>query len=250
MKRVLTRLLLSRLRRLLAARSPTFASPLEVERAEQMFYLNYLREGMTVFDVGANVGEMTLLFSRFVGAGKIHAFEPSEKCFARLSTVCAAAGRRNVVLNRRAVTEQAGAVRLHVYDDDHLSWNSIAQRPLANYGINIMSPTIEEVSATTLDSYCEEHRIERIDLLKIDTEGAEYQVLLSARRLLGERRIRCLTFEFGQTTFDMGNSPREIERYLGEMNYRVRNLVAGDPVFPGGANVGSACFSMHVATPR
>ena len=54
------------------------ASFAEVERAERIFYLEYLREGMTVFDVGANVGELTLLFSRFVGAsGSVHAFEPA-----------------------------------------------------------------------------------------------------------------------------------------------------------------------------
>ena len=46
------------------------ASPLEVERAELTFYINYLRPGMVVFDVGANVGELTLLFSRLIGGGE------------------------------------------------------------------------------------------------------------------------------------------------------------------------------------
>ena len=54
----------------------------EVERSEQIFYLNYLRDGMTVFDVGANVGELTLLFTRFVGlSGRVHSFEASGENF-------------------------------------------------------------------------------------------------------------------------------------------------------------------------
>jgi FkbM family methyltransferase len=236
-------------RRLRGTRTVGFASALEVEREEEILYLNYLREGMTVFDVGASVGEMSLLFSRFVGNGAVHAFEASAKVFSRLQTVCDLTGRRNVVLNHCAVSDREGVVSLHVYDD-HLGWNSLAARPLAEYGIAVAPPRIEEVSATTIDRYCEEHEIERIDLLKIDVEGAEYQVLLGARRMLRAQAVQCVTFEFGQTTFDMDNRPQEIAQYLAEVKYDVRNIIPSDPVFPGGGSAASACFSMHVASPR
>lgn len=226
------------------------ASPLEVERIEQIFYLNYLRDGMTVFDVGANIGELTLLFSRFAGSGVVHAFEPGKECFERLSSVCRAANLRNVHLNKCALADVEGKRNLHVYDDTHLGWNSLARRPLQNYGIEVSPPKVEEISATTIDVHCVERVVERIDLLKIDVEGAEFQVMRGAERMLRERRIGCVTFEFGQTTFDMGNSPREIAAYLKKLNYRVRNIVAGDPVFPGGRDVRTAQFSMHVAFPK
>lgn len=230
--------------------SSTPATFEEVERAERIFYLEYLREGMTVFDVGANVGELTLLFSRFVGAGGVvHAFEPSGAGFERLSAVARAASLRNVRLNRLALAEEEGAVRLHVYDEDHLSWTTQAARPLEDYGIEVKPTTTEEAKATTVDLYCERNNVGMIDLLKVDVEGAELQVLLGARRVLRERRVRLLTFEFGQTTFDMGNSPERIEAYLKEVGYELSNLVEGDPVFPGGARAQTACFSMHVATP-
>ncbi len=222
----------------------------EVERVERIFYLDYLREGMTVFDVGANVGELTLLFSRFVGEeGSVHAFEASGAVFKRFETICAAAGKRNVVSNHLALSDKSGNIRLHIYDDDYSSFNSQAARPLKNYGLDLEPVGIEETPATTVDDYCESRKIERIDLLKIDVEGAEFQVMQGARGMLQSKRIRCLTFEFGQTTFDMGNSPEEIEVYLKEMNYKIRNVVKGDSIFPGRESVEAARYSMHFATP-
>jgi FkbM family methyltransferase len=232
------------------AGTPEPASYAEVERAEQIFYLEYLREGMTVFDVGANVGELTLLFSRFTSGGIVHAFEPSRAAFKRLETICRAAGRQTVVLNNLALADKKGLIRLHVYEDNYLSFNSQAARPLKDYGLNLEPVGIEETPATTVDDYCDEKGIGQIDLLKIDTEGAELQVMQGAQKMLKSRCIKCLTFEFGQTTFDMGNRPEEIENYLQERNYNVRNIVKGNPVFPGRESVETAKFSMHVAVPR
>lgn len=223
---------------------------MEVERAERLFYLKYLREDMTVFDVGANIGELTLMFSRFVGdGGFVHAFEPSRTGFERLVTICGAASLRNVKLQRVALAEKEGTVILHSYGNDYLSWTSQALRPLENYGIEVQAIGTEEATATTLDLYCEKNRITSIDLLKVDVEGAEFQVLLGARRMLEARLVRCVTFEFGQSTFDMGNDPNDLEAYLKELGYVLRNVVEGDPVFPGRQSAQNACFSMHVAMP-
>lgn len=231
--------------------SPTEAAGfVEVERAERIFYLEYLREGMTVFDVGANIGELTLLFSRFVGAGGcVHAFEASAATFKRLELVCNAAGRSNVALNRLALSDKNGSIELHVYDDALSVFNSQAARPLKNYGLDFEPIDIVKTPATTVDAYCESTKLGRIDLLKIDVEGAEFQVLQGARQMLKSKRIACLTFEFGQTTFDMGNNPAEIEKYLKQMNYKIRNIIKGDTIFPGRASVETARYSMHVATP-
>lgn len=223
---------------------------MEVEKAERLFYLHYLRPGMTAFDVGAHVGELTLMFSRFVGQeGSVHAFEPSSESFRRLSATCAGASLRNVKLNAIALSDHSGRVTLHSYGEDYLSWTSQALRPLADYGLNVHADSKEEVTATTLDSYCQQNDVTSIDLLKIDVEGAEFQVMLGARPMLEAQRVKCIAFEFGQTTFDMNNNPYEIEAYLREMGYVVRNVVAKDPVFPGRESSQSACFSMHFATP-
>lgn len=228
-----------------------FASPLEVERAEWIFYLQHLREGMVVFDVGANIGELTLLFSRFVGnRGQVHSFEANTKNFKQLEVVSKSATHKNVILNHLALAEKEGFVDLHLYDDEHSSWSSLADRPFEKYGIQVKTMGIEKVPGTTIDAYCEKEKIPYINILKIDVEGAEYQVLLGARRMLEGKRILCCIFEFGQTTFDMGNDPSQLEAYLKGLGYRIRNVVKGNPIFPGRSSVETACFSMHIAMPK
>jgi FkbM family methyltransferase len=228
-----------------------FASPAEVEKAELATYRAYLQRGMIVFDVGANVGSITLLFSKLVGdGGQVHAFEAGRVVFARLKSVCQMTEHSNIVLNHMALAEAEGIRDLYTYGQSYLSWSSLAERPLHKYGIKAQIEGTEKIITTTIDSYCQKNGIDRIDLLKIDVEGAEYQVLIGAQRMLQEKRIGCCVFEFGQTTFDMGNDPNEIENYLTQLGYHIRNVVKDNPNFPGRANAQSARFSMHIATPQ
>jgi len=155
-----------------------------------------------------------------------------------------------MILNHMALAEAEGVRDLYIYGHPYLSWSSLTERPLHKYGINVQIEGTEKIIATTIDSYCQKHGIDNIDLLKIDVEGAEYQVLIGARRMLQEKRIGCCIFEFGQTTFDMGNDPNEIENYLTQLGYHIRNVVKNNPIFPGRADAQSARFSMHVATPK
>jgi len=227
------------------------ASYHDAERAEYTFYISYLRSGMVVFDVGANVGELTTLFSHFVTpAGSVHAFEPVDQAYERLQAVVAVLGRSNVVLNKIAVAERTESIVLNLYDEEHLSWNTVASRPMRKGGADVLPVARREVPAVSLDDYCDERAIDRIDLLKIDVEGAELDVLHGSERLLRARAIRCCVFEFGATTLEYGVDPSAISTYLGSCGYSLRNLVERDPVFPGGDSVETAAFSMHVAMPR
>jgi tRNA A58 N-methylase Trm61 len=89
------------------------ATPIEVEKNEQILYIRYLQEGMTVFDVGANIGELSLLFSRFVGSsGQVHAFEASQSTFDKLSTVCKIANYPQITLNHLDVADQEKILKL------------------------------------------------------------------------------------------------------------------------------------------
>lgn len=222
----------------------------DAERLERIFYLEYLRQGMTVFDAGANVGDLTLLFSRTVNPGKVHSFEASLAAFEKLETICRLSNRRNVILNHLALSDREGAVRLNIYDDNYLAFNSQAMRNISEFGKAIEPIDFEEMTATTIDHYCEENRIPEIDLLKIDVEGTELDVMRGAQKMLQEKQIKCLTFEFGETTAAMNVSAEEIEDYLAEAGYEIKNIIQGEPAFPGRGTNNFPQYSMHVARPR
>jgi FkbM family methyltransferase len=236
------------LKRLLrAVRDPSFE---EVEQAERAYYQSQIQPGMTVFDVGANAGELALLFSGLVGpSGAVHAFEPAPAAFAALEAALAQGRATNVVANALALADAPGARRLNCFDGPFHTFNSFADRPLAAYGVAAGAPRPVDVEAVRLDDYCRQQGVARIDLLKIDVEGAELQVLLGARELLAARGIGRIAFEYGQTTFDMGNRPEEIEALFHANGYRIANIVPGARLFPGRAGVRSARYAMHVATP-
>jgi FkbM family methyltransferase len=222
----------------------------DVERAEYEFYVGYVQPGMTVFDVGANVGELTLLFSRLCGdAGTVHAFEPGPVA-DRLERVCTVAGPTNIIVNRLAVGDRSTTVALRIYDEEHHSWNTLADRPVRPGGVDVTPIATVDVRAVTLDDYCAERDVHRVDLLKIDVEGSEYQVLRGSERLLSEQRVGCCVFEYGGTTEDMGVDPVAIEQLLSAHRYELRNVVGRDPIFPTDPESGAALFSMHVAWPR
>lgn len=222
----------------------------EVEREELAFYRATVRSGMTVVDVGANVGTLTLLFAELAAPGGVHAFEPGVATFAKLEAALAEAGTANVIANRWALAGRPGPLRLNSYDGPFHPFSTLADRPLAAYGVDAGPARQEDVEATTLDAYCEEKGIATVDLLKIDVEGAELQVLQGAERMLGEKRIGCVAFEFGQATFDMGNRPRQLSDLFRAHDYRLTNLVKGARLFPGGRDVSTARFAMHLARPR
>ena len=226
------------------------ASPEEVQEAEMEFYKDIIKEGMIIFDVGANIGQFSMLFSELVGQeGEVHCFEASSQTFQRLESKCNKSRFNNLFLNHLAVSDQLGIVQLFVYDEEHSGWNTLANRPLHDYGIQVEPLDTEEVKAVTIDTYCQQHGINKIDLLKIDVEGAEYQVLLGAVRMFREKSIKNCIFEFGQTTFDMGNDPTQIEEFIKHVGYKLTNVVQGDPILLDQGNAKAAMFSMYIARP-
>lgn len=144
-----------------------------------------------VFDVGANVGAYSEQVLRLVGPDvKIFAFEPSAAAFEALQ---ARFGEHaNVELQRKGVSAHSGTATL---------WSAVPGSVLGTMfhdettNADVRGEPIELVS---LDEFCAEKGVERIDLLKLDVEGGELEALRGATRLLSANAIDLIQFEFGQ----------------------------------------------------
>jgi FkbM family methyltransferase len=166
-----------------------------------------LKPGMTVLDIGANIGYYTLLMASRVGpAGKVIAFEPSRRNCDLLEMSLAINQFRNVAVHACAVADIDGFVGFDMDD--------------SNGGITQGNPaeSMYQVPAALLDTLL---RIEpRIDLIKIDIEGAEGRALRGMESLLRLHRPIIFT-EFSPAALQAisGVAPRQYLDMLWALEY-------------------------------
>lgn len=146
--------------------------------------------GMTIADVGANVGMLTLSFARSVGAqGKVYAFEAEPEFQDLLAKSFALNGVPWVELQRRAAGRKAGTATFHVSPiAGHSSLYDLpADEAPASKQITVEVVTLDEALA----------EVPRVDLVKIDVEGAELDVLAGMQGLIARNPGLAIVAEFG-----------------------------------------------------
>jgi FkbM family methyltransferase len=141
-----------------------------------------------VFDVGANRGQSIERFRRAFERPLIHAFEPGRAAFAELQRGCT--GTPGVILNQTALGARPES-RLFL-DNDHDDMSSFLEPSVTAWGeIKSRYP----VDVITLDDYCAARGIDRIDILKIDTQGFDLQVLEGAQRMMRKPAVHMVFTE-------------------------------------------------------
>lgn len=150
---------------------------------------------IVVFDVGAHVGQTTLLYNHFFKNSTIYAFEPFLESFNILKQN---AGKYpNIKIFNTALGNKIGMVDFHVNNSTYTnSILSTHQQAATTWGENILDTkeTIK-VKSTTLDDFIEKMNIEQIDILKIDTQGTEYYVIEGALKSIEKEKIRLVYLE-------------------------------------------------------
>ncbi len=141
--------------------------------AQIEFVLEHMRPGERVLDIGANVGQYAVLFGAIVGpAGRVVSFEPDLGSRRLLE--------RNLVLNQLGGTVEIDPRAVFDYTGHHLFFSNGADANAALIGG--AQGGGKSVPIVSLDDYLREAPAP--DWVKIDTEGAEINILLAARTLL------------------------------------------------------------------
>ncbi len=192
------------------------------EIKEQNLVKNMVRPGMTAFDVGANIGLYTLLLAKLVGnTGRVFSFEPVET--GRLRENVKLNGLANVTVDSRLVMAEPGRQQIHIYTGGLNGLHTVANRHLKDAEIRT-----EEKEAVSLDYYCRQGQLTKIDFLKIDVEGAEGQVLAGAANLLRRQAIDMILFEVSINTYrDMNTTIAEIFQLLRSCGYEIYEITGG-----------------------
>jgi FkbM family methyltransferase len=187
------------------------------------FVKGFLRPGMVVFDLGANLGQYTLLAARSVGEqGRVHSFEPSHRIFGELQFNVQLNGlSERCTLNRLAVSDVAGVARLSRYEEGAEVYGSLGTHQRSEAAI----VGHEEVQTIRLDDYCETNGIDHIDFMKMDVEGAELLALRGAGELLARKNAPTILLEMGDlNTVGFGYKSTDLWGYLEHLGYRMYSL--------------------------
>ncbi|MEX1020138.1 MAG: FkbM family methyltransferase [Litorilinea sp.] len=149
-----------------------------------------LTPGMTVIDIGANIGYYVLLAASKIGPqGKIYAIEPVASTIAILRKNLELNHLDNVVTECVALSSHAGEATMQV--TEKRNWASLAHENLkSDRAVSAQQGTYETITVPTktLDRFVEEHEIGSVNFLRMDVEGYETEIIQGASQTLAAHR--------------------------------------------------------------
>jgi len=177
------------------------------------------KPGTVAVDIGANEGILTTLLSKAVGShGRVIAVEPQSRLQRVIAKNLELNSCKNVVVSHRAITNGEGVISLPLARRCNTGATSL-------YG---SSKRTEQVYTLSLQQLFSLHNIEQCSVLKIDAEGAEYDILEAAMDLLFSRRIETLAVDLhDEILWKQKRSTGPIHHWLTKAGY---DLIRGsDP---------------------
>lgn len=146
---------------------------------QNMMDLAGIREVTTVVDIGANIGQFSMLVRDKFPKAAIYAIEPVKKAFQALKSNFK--GDDKTILINKAISNFCGSAKI-AFDED----NSASSHLISKDIHGSQNETVEEIETQTLDSFVKEYNIDVIDILKVDVETFEKHVLEGAKKALEE----------------------------------------------------------------
>ena len=195
------------------------------ETEELGYLLGQIHSEDIFFDVGANVGLFSVLVARRHATIVVHAFEPITLNAALCEASACINELTNVKVNRVCVGDTNGEIEFGIAADS--AYSSIMD---TGY-----KPVVRRVRVpvTTLDHYVAEQAVARIDVLKVDVEGAERMVLSGGARLLSDpdRGPRLVLLELWESHLAVfGTSVAEVAALMASWGYSGFVLQGGERV--------------------
>ena len=175
-----------------------------------------------IFDVGANIGKYSrYILERCQPDCSVYCFEPSPTTFLQLKANLGSFENAHCVNIGLGKSNEETTLFNNEVNTAHAS---LFPRDMSHWGPKYVLDKVESVVITTLDQFCQNNKIERIDFLKIDVEGFEYNLLQGAEKMLMNRRIAHLQFEMGVCAVDAKYFFKDIYLLLAK-NYDIYRIL-------------------------
>ena len=177
-----------------------------LEGFEKKIVERVVKHGMTVFDIGANIGFYSLSLAKLVGErGRVYAFEPDPENYRLLSKNIKANNFNNIIPVKKALSNKEGKVKFFLSEEhrgDHRLYNPGDYRKVIN------------IDSITLDGFTAKKKI-KTNFIKMDIQGAEYLAYLGMEKTVKNAKKIVIMCEFTPTAIiKSGHSPR---RFIDEL---------------------------------
>ena len=184
------------------------------EPQESGFLRARLRPGMTLLDIGANVGYFSVLGAQAVGpSGTVVAIEPDPTNYALLCANLWEARAGNVEPIRAAASSFSGPLPLSLSNDNCGDHRSFIERP----GERVLA-----VSGVRVDEVFDADS--RVDLVKIDIQGADHRAVLGMEGLLARCQPLLLVEFWPRGIEELGDRPVDVLSYYRSLGFSVSLL--------------------------
>jgi len=203
--------------------------------AEQQFWSRLDLSGMTVYDIGAFHGLLTLLFASRAKA--VVCFEPNTQNRKRLMENLTLNGIRNVEVRKAGVGSRQGTHKM-VGSPLMPGGASVDEKTVEDLSRAGVKTAVEEIPIVTLDEEIAQANLPAPDFVKIDIEGWEIEALRGARKTLELYKPTLFLEMHGQTMREKRRKADEIVAFLWELNYRnIRHIESGTTITPENSSV-------------
>jgi len=188
------------------------------EKFETELIRKKLGPGMTVIDIGANIGYYTAIAAQAVGpAGRVIAFEPDPENFAYLEKTVVLNKLTNVTCYQVAIADSVGAGHLFLSPENNKGDQRIYASPEKRESIGIQ--------LTTLDAFIQGHDVPRVDFIKMDIQGAEGLALAGMKKTIGDNGHLMMFTEFWPMGIERtGQSPLAFLNILKELGMNIFDI--------------------------
>lgn len=187
----------------------------DYENENVVFLKTHCKKGMTVIDIGAHLGLMSVTMAQLTGkTGKVYAFEPTPSTFITLNKVVQLNGfSETIECVNKAVSDIDGEINFYVSQTEGSNANSLVNR-------SDNERAIVKIKTEMLDSFVKRNNISQLDIVKIDAEGVECSVLKGSKLTLTKLRPKVILAIHPSLIANNNNSLSEIFDLITELKYR------------------------------
>ncbi|MCX6815400.1 MAG: FkbM family methyltransferase [Candidatus Aenigmarchaeota archaeon] len=169
-----------------------------------------MKLGSVFVDIGAHVGYFTLRAAKLVGpSGRVYAFEPAPQNHELLQKNVKINNYKNVMIEKACITSKTGST------DFFLSGDS------GTHSTKFKSSKKMRVKCFRLDDFCNKNRVKKIDLIKIDVKGGEYEAFRGMKNIIRRNKNIRLIAEFVPSYVrKAGTTPKEFIEMIKSMGFK------------------------------